>query len=96
MLFERSPCKTCFKQKRGKDEIDIPWCTVINEDEGEAEQEYRKSPEQDTSYPLESHGIVSGFAPPPDECAEKGYRMIPGVRIANQPVHDKRRTEYDG
>src|SRR5208337_1477798 len=93
MLLERAPRKTGFEEVWSPDQVDEPRGKAAKQEERESKEADCHEPEESTGRPLESGRVPGRPAPPADEPAQEGNRMVRGMRITDRPVDCERENE---
>ena len=96
VLLKGSPGKTALQQERGENQVQIPGCKSREEEERQGKEDNRQKPEKNPGNSLPFRGIGVRISPPANEPPKQGNRVLAGVRITDQAVHQQCGTQDEG
>ncbi len=95
MLLKRPPGQADLEEEGRKEEVEVPGGGELDEEKGGGEERRGQNGSRNTASPLDTSRVAARDSPPPDEPTEERHRMVTGVRVPDQPIHQQRRGDYD-
>ncbi|KAF5031633.1 hypothetical protein DSECCO2_625690 [anaerobic digester metagenome] len=95
MFLERPPGQAGLEEEGREEEVEVPGGRELCERKRSGKEGHGREGSHDPDRPLDAGRVAGRDPPPPDEPAEDRHRVIPGVRVPDQAIHQQRRGDYD-